>query len=349
MIHAIEEGAKMKTAKKRRPRGLRKKILAALLFLLVMGLITLSVLLYGPVTAMASLERVDDFPLYVMRYDGEYFFDFFAKRGVEWGLYRKIYDKLNPAACTSFAALAPQADAVFGRNFDWKHRSSLLLFTEPPNGYASVSMVDLFYLGLEGLQEIPWARRINLLGSPYATIDGMNECGVAIVQNAVPRRNTPKDPNRPTLLNSQIARLVLDHAKDVDEAVTLIKQYNIDFADTPVHFHIADASGKSAIVEYMDGGISVVRDGKPWQVSTNFLFSEASKPECWRYNEAAKSLGDSQGSKSADEAMSLLQNTSQDSTMWSVVYNLTTGQVRLAMGKDYEHVHTFELEAKNHQ
>lgn len=336
----------MKTAKKKKPRKLRKKILAALLFLLVMGLITLSVLLYGPITAMASLEKVDDFPLYVMRYHGEYFFDFFAKRGVEWGLYRKVYDRLNPAACTSFAALAPQADAVFGRNFDWKHRSALMLFTEPPNGYASVSMVDLFYLGLEGLQEIPWARRINLLGSPYATIDGMNECGVAIAQNAVSRRNTPKDPNRPTLLNSQIARLVLDHAKDVDEAVTLIRQYNIDFADTPVHFHIADASGKSAIVEYVDGGISVVRGNKPWQVSTNFLFSEASKPECWRYSEAAKSLGDSEGSKSADEAMSLLQNTSQDSTMWSVVYNLTTGQVRLAMGKDYEHAHTFDLKMK---
>ena len=337
----------MKTAKKRKPRKLRKKILAALLFLLVMGLITLSVLLYGPVTAMASLEKVDDYPLYVMRYSGEYFFDFFAKRGVEWGPYRKLYDKINPAACTSFAALAPEADAVFGRNFDWKHGSSLLLFTDPPNGYASVSMVDLFYLGLEGLQEIPWARRINLLGSPYATIDGMNEWGVAIAQNAVPRRNTPKDPNRPTLLNSQIARLVLDHAKDVDEALTLIRQYNIDFADTPVHFHIADASGKSAIVEYVSGGISIVRDDKPWQVSTNFLFSEANKPNCWRYNEAAKSLGDSAGGKSVDEAMSLLQSTSQDHTMWSVVYNLTTGQISLALGKDYDQVHTFRLKMKS--
>ncbi len=339
----------MKTEKKKKPHRLRKKILVALLFLLLMGLITLSVLLYGPVTAMASLKKVDDYPLYVMRYNGEYFFDFFAKRGVEWGPYKKVYDKLNPEACTSFAALAPDANAVFGRNFDWKHRSSLLLFTDPPNGYASVSMVDLFYLGLEGLQEIPWGRRINLLGSPYATIDGMNECGVAIAQNAVPRRNTPKDPNRPTLLNSQIARLVLDHAKDVDEALKLIRQYNIDFADTAVHFHIADASGKSAIVEYIDGGISVIRDDKPWQVSTNFLFSEAVQPQCWRFDAATMSLGDSQGSKSVDEAMSLLKSTSQDHTTWSVVYNLTNGQIRLALGKDYDEVHTFKLKMKRWQ
>jgi hypothetical protein len=175
----------------------------------------------------------------------------------------------------------------------------------------------------------------------------MNECGVAIAQNAVPRRNIPKDPNRPTLLNSQIARLVLDHAKDVDEALTLIRQYNIEFADTPVHFHIADASGKSAIVEYVEGGISVIRDDKPWQVSTNFLFSEPFKPDCWRYDEAARLLGNSQGEKSADEAMSILQNTSQDHTMWSVVYNLTTGQISLALGKDYEQVHTFQLKMKS--
>lgn len=336
----------MKTAKKKKPHKLRKKILTALIFLLVMGLITLSVFLYGPVTALASLEKVDDFPLFVMHYNGEYFFDFFAERGVEWGPYKKVYDKLNPAACTSFAALAPDANAVFGRNFDWKHRSSLLLFTDPPNGYASVSMVDLFYLGLEGLQEIPWARRVNLLGAPFATIDGMNECGVAIAQNAVPRRNTPKDPNRPTLLNSQIARLVLDHAKDVDEALALIRQYNVDFADTPVHFHIADASGKSAVVEYVDDGISIIRDDKPWQVSTNFLFSETVKPECWRYAKATQSLVDSQGRKSAGEAMSLLKGTSLDFTVWSIVYNLTTGQISLALGKDYDQVHTFKLEIK---
>jgi len=349
MIEEIDEGTNMKRDKEKKPHKLRKRILTALLFLLLMGLIALSALLYAPITALSSLEKVDNYPLYVMRYNGEYFFDFFAERGVEWGPYKKIYEKLNPEACTSFAALAPEAEAVFGRNFDWKHRSCLLLFTDPPNGYASVSMVDLFYLGLEGLQEIPWARRINLLGAPYATIDGMNECGVAIAQNAVPRRNTPKDPNRPTLLNSQIARLVLDHAKDVDEALTLIRQYNIDFADTPVHFHIADVSGNSAIVEYVDGGISVIRDDKPWQVSTNYLFSEAIQPNCWRYEKTAKSLAESQGSKSADEAMSLLQGTSQEHTTWSVVYNLATGQISLALGRNYDQVHTFTLKAKTRQ
>ncbi|MHC4460224.1 MAG: carcinine hydrolase/isopenicillin-N N-acyltransferase family protein [Planctomycetota bacterium] len=336
----------MKPAKTKRHK-LRRRILTALLILAAVVVIALSALLYAPVRTMASLEKVDDFPLYVMKYRGEYFFDFFAEYGTEWGPYRKIYEIVNPDACTSFATLNPEGDAVFGRNFDWQHRASLLLFTEPSNGYASVSMVDLYYLGLEGMQEIPWSKRFVLLGSPYATIDGMNECGVAIAQNAVLKRNTPKDPNKPTLLNSQIIRLVLDHAADVDEALTLIQKYNVDFADVSVHFHVADASGKSAIVEYVDGGVSIVRDDNLWQVSTNYLFSEPQQPDCWRYKKASQSLREAQGNISQDKAMHLLKDTSQDSTVWSVVYNLVTGQIHLVMGKNYDRIHTFTLKMRS--
>ncbi len=334
-------------SEKTKKHKLRKKILKALLVLAVLLLVVLAVVLYCPVRTMASLEKVDDFPLYVMRYHGEYFFDFFSEHGIEWDLYKKIDKMMNPDACTSFAALNPQADDVFGRNFDWEHRSSLLLFTDPPGDYASVSMVDLYYLGLEGMQEMPWSKRINLLGSPYATIDGMNECGVAIAQNAVPQRKVVKDPNRPTLINSQIARLILDLAKDVNEALELICQYNIEFANVYVHFHIADATGRSAIVEYLDSGISVVRDDNPWQVSTNFLISEDIKPECFRYDTANERLAETAGNISQDEAMNLLKAVKLDHTVWSVVYNMDSGQILLSVRQDYENVHKFELKMKD--
>jgi hypothetical protein len=204
-------------------------------------------------------------------------------------------------------------------------------------------MVDLFYLGYEGMNEIPWGNRLNLLGAPYATIDGMNECGVAIGQNAVPKRNIPKDPNRPTLLNSQLLRLVLDYAKDVNEAISLIHEYNAEFI-VPVHFHIADASGKSVIVEYTDGKIVVLPQENPWQVSTNFLISEKNKPDCWRYKLVHESLSKTEGRIPQEEAMHILGEAKLDHTVWSVVYNLSTGQIRLAMGKDYENLHSFKLE-----
>jgi hypothetical protein len=340
MQNTLEEKAK---PEKKKQHKFIKRALKVLLLLLAIVIVALAALLYAPIKTLASLKKVDNYPLYVMNYRSRYFFDLFSEVGTDWSVYQKVYKAAVPDACTSFAALNPEGQAVFGRNFDWKHRSSLLLFTDPPNGYASVSMVDLYYLGLEGMQEIPWSKRFILLATPYATIDGMNECGVAIAQNAVPRRNFPKDPNKPTLLNSQIVRLVLDHAKDVDEALDLIQQYNIDFADVSVHFHIADVSGKSAIVEYVDGGISIVRGEKNWQVSTNYLFSEPLQPDCWRYNKASESLTKEQGDITEGQAMNILQGTSQESTTWSVVYNLSTGGINLVMGKDYDQVHTFEL------
>ncbi|MHC4312097.1 MAG: carcinine hydrolase/isopenicillin-N N-acyltransferase family protein [Planctomycetota bacterium] len=336
----------MKSEKKKRHK-LRKRILKALLILAVVFVIALIALLYGPVRTMASLEKVDDFPLYVMKYRSEYFFDYFVELGTEWCLYQEIYEKVNPDACTSFVTLNPESEKIFGRNFDWKHKASLLLFTEPSDGYASVSMVDLYYLGLEGMQEIPWSKRFILLGAPYATIDGMNECGVAIAQNEVPKRYTPKVPDRPTLLNSMMVRLVLDYASNVDEAIALILQYNIEFANVWAHFHIADASGNSAVVEYVDGGVAVVRNENPWQVSTNFLLSEVQQQDCWRYNTASQSLREAQGNISQDKAMHLLQDTSQDHTSWSVVYNLDTGRIHLVMGKNYDRIHTYKLKMRS--
>ena len=61
----------MKSAKKKLHK-LRNKILIALLALLVALLVTLGIVAYGPVKTLASLEKVDDFPLYVMRYHGTY-------------------------------------------------------------------------------------------------------------------------------------------------------------------------------------------------------------------------------------------------------------------------------------
>jgi len=180
-----ETGSEVVAPKKKRRRRLRRvlQILGVLLILIVLAL---AALLVNPVRTLATLEKVDDFPLYVMHYQGTYLFDAFAEEGIEWGPYQKVYQAVNPEACTSFAAPTADGDVVFGRNLDWSHRSSLLLFTDPPDGYASVSLVDLYYLGLEGMQEIPWSKRVALLAAPYATIDGMNECGVAIAQNAVP-------------------------------------------------------------------------------------------------------------------------------------------------------------------
>ena len=51
-------------------------------------------------------------------------------------------------------------------------------------------------------------------------------------------------------------RLVLDEAASVREAVAIFRRTAIDFSGgPPLHYLVADASGDSAVVEYVDGRV----------------------------------------------------------------------------------------------
>ena len=102
---------------------------------------------------LRSLEQVDDYPLYTMRYIGSYsgrarFHEptYLPKTTI---LPAQTSCRVN-WGCSLFAALGDEENRLFGRNFDWRFSPALLLFTDPPDGYASVSMVDIEYLGFEG-------------------------------------------------------------------------------------------------------------------------------------------------------------------------------------------------------
>jgi hypothetical protein len=302
---------------------------------------------------LASLEKVDDFPLYTMTYYGDYGFDEFLERGVRQGHRAGVASSVPMPdwACTTFAALNEDGDAILGRNFDWIHRVTLLLFTDPPNGYASVSMVDIEYLGFD--EEIAEGADLSdLLYAPYLPFDGMNEHGLTVGIMAVPSADLEDDPSKVTLDSLAIVRLMLDYARTVDEAVELMGNYNIDFGDVDLHYLIADAARHSAVVEFVDGEMVVLRNEEPWHVSTNFIITGTNAGErphlCDRYETATDVLGEANGLLKMDEAMGLLADVSSSSreypTEWSIVYNMTGGNIQVVMGRKYDQVHTFFLE-----
>ncbi|MGQ9585942.1 MAG: linear amide C-N hydrolase [Anaerolineae bacterium] len=325
--------------------------MAAVLCLL--GLVALAIPLLGPLQTLASFHKVDEYPLYVMRYHGGYLFDHYLQQGIEKGFYGAIYQRLYranyPQGCTVFVALNPQGEVLFGRNFDWRHRASLLLFTDPPGGYASVSMVDIHYFGF-GKEKPSWVDRLSLLATPYATVDGMNEHGLAVAELAVPGTGckvAPPDPEKATILSAHVMRLVLDHAANVAEALDLIEKYNVHFPDPCTHHLIADAAGSSAIVEYVGGRVVVTRNAEPWQVATNFLACgegpRGDEEAYQRYEVAYGALQEAGGIISEAEALEIARQTSKENTVWSALYNLTTGEVHLALGRQYDQVYRFNL------
>lgn len=300
---------------------------------------------------LASLRKVDDFPLYLMRYYGDYGFNESLQGRAEACLWLPAVKKepLAEWTCTCFAGLSPDGAKIFGRNFDWTAQAALLLFTDPPDAYASVSVVDLTYVGFSQSEPDAEQRR-RLLCTPFMPFDGMNEKGLAVGMMAVDGQ-APRDPQKTTIDSLEAIRLLLDYASDVPEAVAMLQQYNINFGDgPPVHYLIADATGNAAAVEYVRGDVRVIRNEQAWQVSTNFLLSEVNpqgaQSPCWRYNITWQALEHTGGLVEPDEAMRFLQQASQggsQGTRWSVTYDMTSGHVRIAMGRHYEQVHKFQL------
>lgn len=301
-----------------------------------------------------SLTKINDYPFYTLKYCGDYGFRELLNTG-QWPSFFRYEPADNSYRCTCVAAMGSDTCKRFGRNFDNKTRSALLLFTDPPDGYASVSMIWMKEMGYtETNTPDITGKNFNLLSAPYFCQDGMNEKGVAIGIMSVNSVFPPYDPAKIGLYSSQIVRLTLDYASTLDEAITLMNGYNVSFEyGSPVHFLIADKSGASAIIEFIDNDIKVIRNTEKWQVCTNFIIYGTDAPEnvsCWRYNTAYSALKECNGNVSADKTMDIMKLVSQGGTyktMWSIVYDFNTLKTAVVTDRDYSKKYIFSLD--NHQ
>jgi choloylglycine hydrolase len=112
-----------------------------------------------------------------------------------------------------------------------------------------------------------------------AAADGMNEKGLVANLLYLPESKYPPasaDDKRPTLPNSAWVQYVLDTYATTAEAVEGLRkeEFRIVPIQAPtgepgtVHLSVSDASGDSAIFEYLDGKL-VIHHGKEYQVMTN--------------------------------------------------------------------------------
>ncbi|MCI0512685.1 carcinine hydrolase/isopenicillin-N N-acyltransferase family protein, partial [candidate division KSB1 bacterium] len=268
------------------------------------------------IQTLQSLKKIAAYPLYTMTYYGDYGLAEYLKVGIPLdsvNLPANLRPNPAPPHCTCFAT---QSDSgrIFGRNFDWRHHSALVLFTDPPDGYASVALVDNFYCGYPG--EIPLADPTacrGLLQAPYRCLDGLNAKGVAIGLMAVPEATLHEAPNKVTISNLAVVRLVLDYADDTAEAVALIRNYNIKFYEVNLHYQVADRQGLAAIIEFVGGEMKVIYGSGAFQVCTNFILTHAQPKlagRCWRYDLVTNQLTQNAGQLSAGAGMELLQAAS---------------------------------------
>ncbi len=352
---------------------MKKKLkisLIIVLSLLAFITIILYALFINELKTLNTLEQIDSYGMYRMTYCGDYGFDDFLEQGaasdndieefVTKRLLKGIPIKFNvtDSGCTAFVTQNENGDIIFARNFDFTYAPSLQLYTKPLNGYASVSTVNLSFAGYSE-DNLPTKgvsfNNFLTLAAPYLPFDGMNEKGVAMALLAVPEVQIRNDENKITLNTTTAIRLVLDKASNVDEAIELLRNYNIYFSgDVYCHYLIADSTGKSVIVEYYDNDLQVVETDKEYQVASNFIaYNNLNVGEGYtefdRYDKVINRIEDSNNSLNMNDTINLLNDVGVyagdgfDKLQWSVIYNVTNMSGKIWAHRNGNNIMDFEL------
>ncbi len=174
-------------------------------------------------------------------------------------------------ACSRAVYFGKSNQVVTGRTMDWLEdmHTNLWIF---PRGMARDGGV--------GKGSYEWTSRYgSVIASVYegGTSDGMNEKGlVANLLYLAESEYAPLDDPRPGINICAWAQYLLDNFATVEEAVAEVRQekFRVVPVQAPngmagsVHVSISDASGDSAIFEYVQGQL-VIHHGRQYQVMTN--------------------------------------------------------------------------------
>ncbi|QOV89300.1 linear amide C-N hydrolase [Humisphaera borealis] len=174
-------------------------------------------------------------------------------------------------ACTRAVYFGKEGQTVTGRSMDWAHDtlSDLWIF---PRGMARDG-------GL-GEKSFKWtSKHGSVVAAIYngGTADGMNEKGlVANLLYLAESEYAPVTDTRPAMVIAAWSQYVLDSFATVEEAVAELKKETFKMVPVAspegkpgtVHLAISDATGDSAIFEYVKGKL-VIHHGRQFQVMTN--------------------------------------------------------------------------------
>jgi hypothetical protein len=345
-------------------------IIAALLLILAVGAWSM----FGTmITAANTIEKLED-GLYSMEYKGDYDFDEFLAQGgaandsavadylvsfLSHGFYKIESDvQIGDFGCSTICTENENGITFFGRNYDWEECRAIIVHTVPDDGYESVSTCCLDFLGFDDdyAPDGSMMERMQTLAAIYVPLDGMNEKGLMVADlMAGDNEQTHQQTEKVDLTTTTAIRLLLDRAATVDEAIALLNKYDMNSSmDTAHHLSIADANGKSVVVEYVDGEMLVTET----RVVTNHYLSDCEKQGVGseqshiRYNTLAAHTGPADDMGVRDLLESVAQKNypqeagSYEKTMWSIVYCPEGLCADFYFAEDYEHSYGLLLREK---
>ncbi|MBK7108808.1 MAG: linear amide C-N hydrolase [Bacteroidetes bacterium] len=239
--------------------------------------------------------------------------------------------------CSSFV-LKNEKTILLGKNFDWTFDQGYLI-----KNIRNTTKVA--YFSHNG-QPASWTSKygsitFNQNGKemPYG---GMNEKGLVVEMLWLDDIRFNISENKPYLNELEWIQYQLDNFENIKEVIAQIDIHKIYPVKGKIHYILADASGNSVIIEYLDGIPNIYeKEGNTCQAITNRTvnYSEKNKDnmqdfpkrntsEMYRYHQIEKDIKQLQDSEDFSEksAFEILKNVSitkgNFKTVWSIVYNI---------------------------
>ena len=272
------------------------------------------------------------------------------------------YTAPDYGGCSSFTLPGDDGVMWFGRNYDFKFDTSCMaVFCHPKDGYKSVAHAALNNVVADDPDSSEEAKAACLI-SPFICIDGINEKGLGISVLTVSSDPIAQNTGKPVLGTTLLIRVVLDRAATTEEAVELLKNYDMfGIAGRDYHFYITDITGDSRAVEFdPESGVREMIV-TPTRSITNFYIIYADKvlpnqkngiygvgKERWQAIEDVINAHGGKGDKAA--AWEALRSAAQDpnpesivsNTQWSIIYNLKDFTYELISRRHWDDLHYFD-------
>lgn len=338
---------------------LKKTILtcvAVVAALIVLAAAAFCILYAGRFKTIATIEQVTDYSDGLNLYCMDIVYDYNIDTIIQYGItddQSSIDAMLKEAlpllpvhieapnfGCSAFTLNSENA-VMMGRNYDFRNdTSAMLVHCTPKDGYESVAFAALDNIGAN-VADASFASKMACLTAPFVCLDGMNEKGVSIAVLTLDCEPTRQNTGKPVISTTMAIRLVLDKAASTEEAVELLRQYDM-FASSgrDYHFYITDASGDGRIIEYDCESEGRELVDTPVRTVTNFLImykekvTQVGKNGIYGHGleryEAIEEVFDTAEQKGAETAWEALMAAAQEpngdvtsNTQWSIVFNNT--------------------------
>ena len=354
-------------------------ILLVLLAVVVLAALAFIGLYFKRILTIGSIKQITDYKdgynLYSMDIRYDYSLDDIIDYGItdDETMFDAILKESLPLipvklkapyyGCTAFNLTDTDGNVHMGRNYDFsKDTSAMTVCCAPKDGYKSVAFAAIDNISANVPDE-SIAKKLATLTAPFICLDGINEKGVSIAVLILDSEPVRQNTGKPVISTTLAIRLVLDRAATTEEAVELLRSYDM-FACSgrDYHFYINDASGDGRVVEYDIDSENRELIDTPAEAVTNFFirYKEKVLPNQKngiyghgkeRYDAVLEVLEAEKGNYTNDTVWKAMKAASQDpdpdditsNTQWSVSYNNTDLTAEIAIRRNWEDVTRFGI------